>query len=273
MNTLAISAIAFVCVFGGALVGFRLRSVLPEEHLNTLSRDVVKLAMGTIATMTALVLGLLVNSAKNSFDTQCRELTEMSAKIILLDRALSHYGPEAKDAREILRTAVASLIEQTWPSKGSGRAMSLPTAEHSEILFDKIQELAPANDTQRMLQNRALTLAIDIGQMRWLLVEQGYSPVSTPFGHCGGFLAHDHVHELWNSCSTQWHSHCHCFSRRSFRLWRDVPDFGNVHAVRRLDSDIQCFYSRRTRVLRSLAVPSRTGSDGRADTGIGELRI
>ena len=144
MNTLAISAIAFVCVFGGALVGFRLRSVLPEDHVNIASRDVVKLAMGTIATMTALVLGLLVNSAKNSYDTQSRELTEMSAKIILLDRALAHYGPEAKETREILRTVVAGLLEQTWPGKGAGRPMSEPTASHSEILFDKIQELTPA---------------------------------------------------------------------------------------------------------------------------------
>src|SRR6516225_7778803 len=180
MNTLAISAIAFVCVFGGALVGFRLRSVLPEDHVNIASLDVVKVAMGTIATMTALLLGLLVNSAKNSYDTQSRELTEMSAKIILLDRALAHYGPEAKETREILRTVVAGLLEQTWPSKGAGRPMSEPAASRSEILFDKIQELAPANDVQRMLQNRATTIAIDIGQMRWLMVEQGYSPVSTP---------------------------------------------------------------------------------------------
>jgi len=180
MSTLAISVITFACVFGGALLGFRLRSVLPEDHISTASRDVVKLGMGTIATMTAPVLGLLVNSAKNSYDAQSRELTEMSAKIILLDRALSHYGPEAKDAREILRTVVSGLIEQTWPKEGVGRPLSEPTASHSEILFDKIQELVPTNDTQRMLQNRALSLAIDIGQMRWLMVEQGYSPVSTP---------------------------------------------------------------------------------------------
>ena len=180
MNTLEISVIAFACVFGGALLGFWLRSVLPEDHLSTASRDVVKLGMGTIATMTALVLGLLVNSAKNSYDAQSRELTEMSARIILLDRELSHYGPEAKEARDLLRVVVTRLIERTWPSKGPGRPMSEPTASNSEILYDKIQELVPANDMQRMLQNRALNLAIDIGQMRWLMVEQGYSPVSTP---------------------------------------------------------------------------------------------
>jgi hypothetical protein len=180
MNTLASGIIVFLCVFGGALIGFWLRSVLPEEHISVASRDVVKLGIGTIATMTALVLGLLVNSAKNSYDAQSRELTEMSAKIILLDRVLSHYGPEAKVTRNLLRDSLVRLIQQTWPTEKTGNPIPEPTSSQSEILYDKIQELVPANDSQRTLQNRALALAIDIGQMRWLMVEQGYSSVSTP---------------------------------------------------------------------------------------------
>jgi len=179
MNTLATSAIVFVCVFGGALLGFRLRAVLPEHHLNPASRDLVKLGIGIIATMSALVLGLLVASAKTSYDAQSRELTEMSAKIILLDRMLSHYGPDAKETRDMLRDVVARLIERAWPKHRTG-SMQEPTAAHSEILYDKIQELVPTNDAQRTLQNRALNLAIDIGQMRWLMIEQAYSPASLP---------------------------------------------------------------------------------------------
>jgi len=180
MNSLATSAIVFACVFGGALLGFLLRRVLPEDHLNAASRDLVKLGIGTIATMSALVLGLLVASAKSSYDAQSRELTEMSAKIILLDRVLSHYGPDARQTRELLREAVARLLERAWPKDRSRRSMQEPTKLHSEILYDEIQELVPANDAQRTLQNRALNIALDIGQMRWLMIEQGYSPASLP---------------------------------------------------------------------------------------------
>ena len=180
MNTLATSAIVFACVFGGALLGFWLRVVVPEHHLSPASRDLVKLAMGTIATMTALVLGLLVASAKNSYDAQSRELTEMSAKVILLDRVLFHYGPEAKEARDLLRAVVSRFIEQTWSKEMSGHSTPELSASHAELLYDKIQELAPANEVQRALQNRALNIAVDIGQMRWLMVEQGYSRISTP---------------------------------------------------------------------------------------------
>ena len=180
MNSLATSAIVFACVFGGVLFGFWLRVVLPEDHLSTASRDLVKLGMGTIATMTALVLGLLVSSAKNAYDAQSRELTEMSAKIVLLDRVLSHYGPEAKEARDLLQVVVSRLIEQTWPKGKLGRPMPAPTASRAEVLYDKIQELVPKNDVQRGLQSRALNIATDIGQMRLLMMEQGYSPASMP---------------------------------------------------------------------------------------------
>ena len=180
MNSLATTVIAFVCIFGGALLGFRLRTVLPEDHLSDASRDVVRLGMGTIATMTALMLGLLVSSAKASFDSQSSAVTEMSAKIILLDRALAHYGPEAKDARDLLRTVVTRLVEETWPAKGRARSIAVPSASRSEPLYDKIQDLKPETDGQRLLLTRALNLATEIGETRWLIVERGYTPVSRP---------------------------------------------------------------------------------------------
>src|SRR5262252_8872408 len=94
MFALVIYLIIFACVFGGALLGVYLRGALPEEHLSAESKDTVRLGMGLIGTMAALVLGLLVASAKNFYDTQTSELIEMSAKIVLLDRVLAHYGPE-----------------------------------------------------------------------------------------------------------------------------------------------------------------------------------
>jgi len=90
MSPAIISLIVFACTFGGALLGMSLRTVLPQQHLSTESKDVVKLGMGVIGTMTALVLSLLIASAKSSYETQRSELTAMSAKIAFLDRILAH---------------------------------------------------------------------------------------------------------------------------------------------------------------------------------------
>src|SRR5215510_4327260 len=119
MTSLEIAGIAFVCIFGGALLGMFCRSVLPEHHLNSDSKDVVKVGMGLIATMAALVLGLLTGSAKSAFDTQDAELKQMAANVILLDRALAHYGPETTTIRTQIRSLVAYKLAATWPENGS----------------------------------------------------------------------------------------------------------------------------------------------------------
>lgn len=116
-----IAAILFAGLMGVILVGARLRRLVPAEHLNTDSKDAVKLALGLVATMTAILLGLLVSSAKNSFDTARSEVIQMSAKIILLDRVLVLYGPQTADARRALRDSVAEGVRRTWPADGVGR--------------------------------------------------------------------------------------------------------------------------------------------------------
>src|SRR5215510_4150337 len=114
MSPLATSAIVFACIFGGALLGMVLRAALPEHHLSGESKDLVKVGMGVVGTMAALVLGLLVASAKSAYDTQQSELQQMSANVVFLDRVLAHYGPETKEARELFRGAVVRNLTLIW---------------------------------------------------------------------------------------------------------------------------------------------------------------
>ncbi len=184
MSSLTISGVVFACAFGGALLGMILRAILPEKHLSAESKDLVRLGMGLIGTMTALVLGLLVASAKGSFDTQRNGVAQLSANIIMLDRLLAHYGTESRDAREMLRTSVADMIEQTWPEESSEPGTTKTgsrTEGKYEGLLDKIQELAPQNEAQRSYQAQAMKLATDMGQTRWMLFAQKNSAIPTPF--------------------------------------------------------------------------------------------
>src|SRR5215813_2567463 len=171
MSAAAISFIAFACVFGGSLLGMFLRVRLPEHHLSTDSKDFVKLGMGLIATMAALVLGLLIASAKSSYDIQRNELTQSSANIILLDRLLANFGPDTKEARDLLRRSVVRALDQAWPENRS-RAAQLEPGAPSEALYDQIYRLAPRNEDQRLLKSQALTISVNLRQTRWLEVEQ-----------------------------------------------------------------------------------------------------
>jgi len=181
VNPIGVGCIVLVCVFGGAMLGMAIHTLLPEHHLNTESKDVIKLGMGLIATMSALVLALLTNSAKGSYDTQRNEVTQVAANVILLDRVLAHYGPETKEARDLLKLSVAGMIDRMWPSHPVQTANLGPTTTSGELFFDKIQELTPKNEVQHSLQAQALNLSIGIGQARLLLFEQGGRSIPLPF--------------------------------------------------------------------------------------------
>jgi hypothetical protein len=179
MSSVAISLIVFVSVFGGALLGIFLRGVLPPHHLSAGSKDIVRLGMGLVGTMAALVLGLLVASAKSSFDSLSNELTQFSANVVFLDRVLAHYGPEAREARGQLRSAVARTAGLVWPKDRSARP-GLEPVTANESAFESIQQLSPKDNTQRTLQKQAVKITDQLLRTRWLMYEQDASPVPLP---------------------------------------------------------------------------------------------
>jgi hypothetical protein len=179
MTPIEVSAIIFLCIFGGSILGMWLRGVLPEHHLSAETKDLVKLGVGLIGTMAALLLGLLVASAKSSYDARSAELTQMAANTVLLDRVLAHYGPATGEVRGTLKIAIARMIDQVWPKDGKPGPM-LPHAG-MEVVFDKVQELVPRTDAQRAIQSQAETILINFGQARGLLFAQSGTSIPTPF--------------------------------------------------------------------------------------------
>jgi len=185
MNALTTAVVAFALVMGGALLGGFLRSVLPKHHLSEDSKDMVKVGIGFLATLAALVLGLLLASAKSTFDRKAEEVDLGAAKIILLDRNLRQFGPEADPARDRLRWLVvsrgnlASLSTEGAESKDA--ASTVPAAIGIEEVQERIRALTPQNDAQRAVRERALQLAQDLAQLRWVLLEQSGSTFQAVF--------------------------------------------------------------------------------------------
>lgn len=185
MNPFIVGSIVFAFTLGGALIGNGLRSRLPEHHLDHESRNTVNLGIGLVATMTALVLGLVTASAKNSFDVMDTGVKHTAMDILTLDRLLARYGPETAETRSALQHAVANRID-AMSSGASSRHTELDpmrsgAAIGAEGLADAIQLLTPRDDLQRSLQSRARDLAEEILQTRWLLFAGIGSSVPLPF--------------------------------------------------------------------------------------------
>jgi len=175
MNSVWISSIIFGCVFGGSLLGLFIRTILPGHHLSTDAKEAVKLGAGLVATLTALVLGLLISTAKNSFDATNTMVTQSGAKILMMDRVLANYGPETGEIRGLLKRFLGTRVVGIWPEAvqklPSGTDLSGKSVDMEEIQA-AIRKLVPQNDLQRAFQTQALQISDDLTQLRWLLFEQ-----------------------------------------------------------------------------------------------------
>jgi uncharacterized protein DUF4239 len=183
MNPLLTALGVLVLILAGVFAGTALRKALPDEHLSPESKDVIRLGSGLVGTMAALVLSLLISSAKSSFDTQRNEIRQMTANIILLDRTLESYGAETKSIREDVRASIEPWIEIIWgdrrPEAGPNKSLELQGP--SGRAYAGILQLAPQNDGQRFLKNQALQLVTTLVQTRFLIYEQADTAIPLPF--------------------------------------------------------------------------------------------
>jgi hypothetical protein len=174
MNSIAKSAIAFGCVFGAALFGMLLGPHLPEHYRLAESKESVRLVMGLVVTTVAMALGLLVGSAKNYFDTQNAGMAQLAASLIMLDRLLEYYGPEAVDARATLRNVIAQQLSvretRLGPSKTYTDIKSGAKVGHT--ILEEILKLSPADDDQKYFKQQSLNVEVQLAQLRWLMYEQ-----------------------------------------------------------------------------------------------------
>ena len=176
MSGMGYAAVTLICTLGCAWLGMAIRARLPDTHVSKESQDVIRLGMGLVATMTALLLGLVTAAAKGSFDQQDVAIRNAAAGLLSLDRLLARYGPETQPTRALLLQVVNDRVEATWPASGSpavpvevalGGRQARPPAE---VVEDQIIALVPATDAQRWLKTEALKLTEEVLRTRWRLL-------------------------------------------------------------------------------------------------------
>jgi hypothetical protein len=183
MNTLLLGMAVFACCAGGSVLGMVTSAALPKRHLSADSKDAIKVAIAVVATLSALVVGLLISSAKTSFDSKDKEVKQAAANFIQLDRTMKQYGPQTADARERLRQIISRILTAVWSDQAQGPIdmETILTGEGTLSLQTALLKLTPENDAQRWLQQSALQLSSQIEQARLSAIEQQESGIRWPF--------------------------------------------------------------------------------------------
>jgi hypothetical protein len=174
------AVVVFVCLAGAVALGMTMSRRLAAHHLSSESRDTVKLALGLVATLAALLLGLLVSSAKGTFDAEREQVNALAAKIATLDRVLALYGAEAAGARAELRLVIEGAIAQVWPAGDGARSDLGFVPQRGEAIFRSIASLSPTSSLQSDLKARATGLAFELIEGRSMFVALATGGISVP---------------------------------------------------------------------------------------------
>jgi hypothetical protein len=183
MNSYLIASIAFLCIFGGALIGILIQRFIPAHHLSKESQDSVKLGAGLIATMAALILGLLVSSSKGTYDRVNALVNEAAANTINLDRTLRNYGPGAETLRHALLDRVTKIMNDIWPEDAkASKKSSVAFKEESTILslISWISNLEAKTPAELEMKSNALAIAADLNKNRWQITVESTSKLPLP---------------------------------------------------------------------------------------------
>ena len=173
MKEILIGVVVFAIIFGGAMFGMFLGKILPDQHVSTESRDAIRIVMAMLATLSAVVLGLLTGSSISSLSEKEGELRSAGVQFIMLDRTLAEYGPETAQTRALLKQLLAERISQIWPEEDGAVSLTAFSSGAGIILVQRdLFALSPRTEQQRWLRSNALQITNTIAESRWTTLEQ-----------------------------------------------------------------------------------------------------
>ena len=173
MKDILIGVAVFAIIFGGSLFGMFLGKVLPDQHVSTESRDAIRIVMAMLATLSAVVLGLLTGSSISSLAEKEGELRSAGVQFIMLDRTLAEYGPETAQTRALLKQLLAERISQIWPEEDGAVSLTALSSGAGIVLVQRdLFTLSPQTEQQRWLRSNALEITNKIAESRWTTIEQ-----------------------------------------------------------------------------------------------------
>ena len=183
MSSTAAFLASFASILIGAAIGMSLKRFLPADVLDGGSKEAIRLGAGFLSTLAALVIGLMIASAKNSYDTQNTNIRQLGTNVVLVDQMLTKYGPEANKARTLLRETVPSAAARIWHESITGKdgESTFVLSGTGERFYDAVESLKPVSDEQISLKARIIQITTEMGRTRLLVFTQNDNAIPVPF--------------------------------------------------------------------------------------------
>jgi hypothetical protein len=175
VSPLAFALITLLLAAGGVALG-RFIARRSPQGLSAETKDLVRVSVTLMTSMVALLLSLQLSSVKTAFDSQERQVTEVGAQVVFLDRALAHSGNGSAVARVMLRGIVVGMLRRSWPDPVRGTRLETPPG--ADAFYDDIERVSPKNASEGFAKSSALAAALDVGKTLRLISQENSSSAS-----------------------------------------------------------------------------------------------
>lgn len=181
MTPLFAAFVVALVMMAGALGGALLRKHLPSRHFDAETMEVVKLGLGFLATLSALVMGLVISSSKASYDARAEMVHSTAALIIQFDASLWQIGPEAEPIRQVLKEELRSTMKRVWKARGVVDMPDPAASKQVVVHLDKMLfELSVSGEMQRQAMANAFQQLAELSRINASAFTQHGSDVIMP---------------------------------------------------------------------------------------------
>lgn len=180
MSAILIAVAAFLCLSVAALGMMHVYPKLPARHRDDDTNTVVRLVANIFVVMASLVFGLMINSAKNTFEGIDDNVHSFATNLILLDRTLRTYGLAGNDARQYLIAYVEGAIANPERVNDALHEARNAGQQRLDTVGNSLAAIQPADRLHESLLVDARQLYSRIVEQRWMIVEQSEGAIPMP---------------------------------------------------------------------------------------------
>jgi hypothetical protein len=186
--------IVFALLCGSTAVGFLLKSQLLERYAQTGALESLSLIISFLVTITAIVVGLLINATKSFIDATKEHWAIFAGQLIRLDQSMRNYGSECEQMRRQLQSFTAAAIINFWRADDIPTGVNYPNVrnlskdEARQVLSELVNRielgivrLKPADSLHERLAADCFDQFKEFARARWSLLLAPQNSLPAPF--------------------------------------------------------------------------------------------
>jgi hypothetical protein len=175
MREVLVAVLTFLCLAGAGIGTMFLQRKLPRGHLEETTNATIRHVANLLAIISSLVLGLMMDSARSTFEAFDHNIHSFATELIIFDRTVRALGPEGDETHKRLAAYIRRVVSER---------SEIEADREAERLLDEVgrslRAIRVSEDQLTTIWDDARHLYAEILRQRWIIIEQSEGTIPRP---------------------------------------------------------------------------------------------